>query len=213
METKNLDYNNQPNQVPTPSNGFLSEHRRSMIIVIGVVLIVLLGAVVIVSAIRSRPSQSESPIARVPTPMKELRGEMWIDPVTQRATIGEQVTVQVMIDAHNTEINGSDAIINYDPAYLKLVSVDEPNEPDREFILFDRQDEGQVQITTVKSSATTTTTPQMTIARVTFTALRAGTTVLDFEYRPGSTVGSTIVRARDTENILDRITGSTITIE
>jgi len=214
METKNLNFN-QPNQVSLPhrqagnnTNTFLSEHRRSMIIVIGVVLILILGVIVVVSAIRNRPP-SDSPIARIPTPMKEPRGEMWLDPAANTATSGEQITVQVMIDAHNTEINGSDAIINYDPAYLEVISVDEPNEPDREFILFDRQSDGQLQITTVKSSASNTATPQMTIAVVTFSTLRPGTTTLGFEYRPGSTVGSTIVRARDSENILDKVTGAT----
>ena len=214
METKN-QFSNQPNQMDASvaSNSFLSEHRRSMIIVIGVVLIVILGAIVIISAIQNRASQSSSPIARIPTPMKEPRGEMWFDPETVPARSGEQIIVQIMIDAHNTEINGSDAIVNYDPEFLEVVSVEEPNEPDREFILFSRQDEDQLQITTVKSSASNTKTPQMTIAVITFSSLRPGTTMLDFDYRPASTVGSTIVRARDTENILDKATGSTITIE
>ncbi|MCR4263574.1 MAG: cohesin domain-containing protein [Candidatus Roizmanbacteria bacterium] len=211
-------YNNQINPVnpastPKDSGTFLSEHRRSMLIVIGVVLIVILGGIVLVSVIRNRPPQSSSPIARIPTPVKEPRGEMWFDPTTNTADAGDQITVQIMIDAHNTEINGSDAIVNFDPAFLEVVSVEEPNEPDREFILFSRQSEGQLQITTVKSNATSTTTPQMTVALVTFAALKPGTTMLDFEYRPGSTVGSTIVRARDTENILDKVTGSTIVIK
>lgn len=215
METKN-PYSNQLSQNMQPvqpdNHAFLSEHRRSMLIVIGVVLIVILGVVVVISAIRNRP-QSTSPIARIPTPTREPRGEMWIDPERISATMGEQITLQIMIDAHNTEINGSDAIVNYDPEFLEVVSIDEPNEPDREFILFDRQSEGQLQITTIKSSASNTTTPQMTIAVVTFSTLKPGTTLLDLEYRPGATIGSTIVRARDTENILDRVAGAMITIE
>lgn len=191
----------------------LHQKRISMLIVIGVVLIVILGVFVIRYAISIRPQPSESAIARVPTPTITARSEMWLDPPSTIVPVGRQFTVKVMLDAHNTVISGADALVNFDPQYLDVVSIEKPNEPNSVFEMFGRQTENQIQITSTKLSGDNSRTPQMTLAVITFLTKKIGSTTLTLDFMRGSTAHSTIINARNSENILDVVQGTDVAIQ
>jgi hypothetical protein len=192
------------------------ENKVSLLVAIGIVFIVILGMMVIRQAVIMRSKPSSNLTTTVPSaiapPTVQPRAEMWIDPPEMQIAQGGTITVRVMIDAHNTIINGTDAIVNYDQDYLEVVSIDKPNEPNNEFSLFSRQSDGQLQITRTKQSVSDVPTAQLTIAEVTFRTVKTGTTAVRFDYQKGATNKSTIIEQRSNKNILDKVTGVKIEI-
>lgn len=197
----------------------LNKHRKTVIgfsIMLGVLLIG--SIIVIVSSLSdttppliSLPKKILTSPTPTPTP---IRSQMYMSPLSIDTSVGKQFKATVTIDAKNKIINGVDSVIIFDPLYLKpLIPVKNPETP-KGFDLMRRQVDGnKIIITLVKSKTTTEPTQELPVADVTFQALKKGTTKLVFEYMPGKTVGSTIIQAQGSENILDQVAEMNITIK
>lgn len=155
----------------------------------------------------SLPNRVASP---TPTP---IRSEMYSQPLSIETTVGRQFEVNIVIDAKNTVINGVDSVITYDPAILRVTRVNAaPNESPLA-ILGRTIEEGKVVITTAKTEVDDTPTQELVVATLSIRALKSGTATLMFEHRPNTTTGSTVIKAEGSENILDKVTNTTVIIK
>ena len=146
-----------------------------------------------------------------PTP---IRSEMYTEPLSIETAVGKRFEVNIVIDAKNTIINGVDSVISYDPTMLRVVQVAAPTTQDKTLSLMRRQiEDGNVYITSIKTEVTDIPTQELAIATLSIQALKSGTTTLTFEHAPATTTGSTIIRAQGSENILDKVTNTTIIVK
>ena len=180
-------------------------HKRELFIALGIVVVIVFILTSIISFLLPNRRETYSPIAYVPTPTTVPKRTIWIDPARIETKPFSQFEVRVMLDADNRIINGADAVISYDPSYLKLVSMNKANEPNNQFQLFSRQSIGEVQLTAIKLEQSSSSTAQATIAVLVFQSLKTGSSELTFEFQKGATFGSTIIDANNSENILENV--------
>lgn len=118
--------------------------------------------------------------------------------------VGEEFSVDLLVDAKNEAIHGIDAVINYDPAVLQAVRVEEANER----FIFPRKmlTEGTIIITALTDLNGSLNVGREVLAKIVFRAVSAGQTNLSFDFQKGSTVGSTVIEATKSANILTMVT-------
>lgn len=180
--------------------------------------ILLLGAILYIVAslsndntppLISLPKQAVA--SPTPTP---IRAEMSIQPSAVAVKIGERFTVDIVADAHTTVINGIDSVIMYDPSMVRVIRINPPEKPDPSFSLARKQTEdNKILLSSIKTHYTAVPSQEFTVARIIFQPLKTGETRLSFEHNPGTTTGSTIIKAEGSENILDKVTETTIVIK
>lgn len=142
----------------------------------------------------------------------EIRGLMSFEP--SRISVGKskEFKVRIIIDAKGKIINAVDVVLSFDPLILKPVKIDTQNLSKN--LSFPRKQiqDNKIYITAIKTKKDNAPTNQIILAVITFKALKQGTTVLNFDHFPGKTFGSTIIRAKDSVNILDRVNDARIEI-
>lgn len=168
----------------------------------------------IVYSYATKPPQSNTTSTLVDNNIPVVsRGEMHLDPDTLSVLSDETFTVDVIIDAKGAVINGSDSVITYDPTYIRVLDIQGPSEPTDDFMLMrDLIENDRIILSLLRTNYTDVPTEKMTIATLTLRQLKPGTTTLSIDHMPGTTEGSTIIDAQTSENILDVVSGSTVTL-
>jgi hypothetical protein len=195
---------------------FFQNKKTIKTIIIGLFLFLLAGSFYIFSSFSNKESTPliSVPLKKeMPTPTP-IRAEMYTQPLTVEVTQNKRFDIDVTLDAHNTVINGADSIIEFDPNMLKVVRISPPSGQTVELSLMRHLVEGnKIILTAFKSEVTENPTQEVVIARITLLPIKAGTTTLTFEHFPGTTKGSTIIKTEGSQNILDKVTNTTVIIK
>lgn len=140
-----------------------------------------------------------------------IRASMYLSMDATQGTVNQPFMVDVMLDAKGAIINGADGILLFDPKKVRVDKV--TTDTTTTFLYFPKVDKqkGRVVITAIKQTTDSTPTTVVKLATITFTPIAKGTTTITFEHFPGRTNGSTAIQAKDNTNILDAVTGMTIT--
>ena len=162
-----------------------------------------------IASFRPEPTTSTREIS---TPAR-IRAVMYLSMDEVKATKNKPFTVDVMLDAKGTIINGADSVLTFDPKKVRIDNV--ATSPSPSFLYFPKVDKqkGRVIITAIKQTVDDTPTEVLRLASISVSPIAKGVTTIGFELFPGKTNGSTAIRASDNVNILDTATGMNITIQ
>ena len=162
-----------------------------------------------IASFRPEPTTSTREIS---TPAR-IRAVMYLSMDEVKATKNKPFTVDVMLDAKGTIINGADSVLTFDPKKVRIDNV--ATSPSPSFLYFPKVDKqkGRGIITAIKQTIDDTPTEVLRLASISVSPIAAGVTTIRFEHFPGKTNGSTAIRASDNVNILDTATGMNITIQ
>ena len=140
----------------------------------------------------------------------ETTAKLKLTPATTTVKVGEEFAVEVVVQANNEKIHGIDAVLNYDPAALKPVRVEELSD----LFIFPRKmlTENNVIITALTNLDGNLTIGEEKLVRIVFQALTSGQTSLNFEFQKGATVGSTVIEASKSANILNSVSPAIIAV-
>lgn len=163
----------------------------------------------------NRPTSNS--VSRSIAPTSTPRSIMELSPNSIGVTKNETFTIDITFDAQNNIINGADSVVTFDPQYLSVASIktaDKINPSDTSWLYFAKLDkeQGRVAITMFKKEVDTQPTTVHQVAQLTVKPIKSGTTTVTLEHFIGKTIGSTIIKASDSSNILDKVTGTTVTI-
>lgn len=134
--------------------------------------------------------------------------------VPEKTTVhsGDRFTLRVELKAVESQIDGGDAIILFDPASLEILEVGDGDV----FSLMlrktiDRQS-GRMHITGFRPKAGVETSEWQSFFTIDVRAAKQGTAAMYFDFLPGNTRGSIMVEHGTSKNILDSVSGAEIEI-
>lgn len=139
-----------------------------------------------------------------------------LSPASGTIRVGESVTADVVLTSA-TALSAVDVVVGFDP---ELMSVTDANsdaagtqiETTRVFEQYPLNEVVDGQIMLGAGSLQAVPAGTHVIARVSFTATRAGTANVTFDFENGSTTDSDVFTDIGTEDALARVTGATFTI-
>lgn len=188
----------------------MENHFKEKIITIAAAVVLAVVLVIIVLMMLGRRSV-ENYTRSIEPPSPAYNYKLSLEPKEITATAGGQVKVDLIVSAYGEEINGVDAVINYDKNILEPV---EAVEQSARFIVPRKMfRDDQIIITALRQLDDTKTTRTEVLATIYFNVLKKGRTDLFFEFLPGQTVGSTIIKAQKAENILKETQGASLVVE
>lgn len=142
------------------------------------------------------------------------RAAMRIEPEETTVSSGSTFVVEVHANANGNIINGTDAVVVYDPQYFEAVEVKKSEEtPDSFSLMRNLVEDQKVVGSLIRTQFTDDPSYEIPIVAITFRALTPGTTALTLDHQPGTTKGSTIIQADNSDNILDSTKNATIIIQ
>lgn len=198
--------------------------KRSIFIVLVVVLI--LESLWAVSYIQSAKKTINIPLItdtlknQLP---KEKIASMSLEPSTIETKVNTEFSVKINIDTNKREVNGIDALISYDPAFLTVsdsnnqtAGVQAENGDLFSSLIINSVDplKGKINLTASRlSKAVNPVSGTGTLAALTFIAKKTGSTLLTIVFDPEKTNTSNIVEANTSKNILTTVTNAKIEIK
>jgi len=143
------------------------------------------------------------------------RADMRLLPVSENLTIGQESQFEILINTFDQTINGTDAVILYNPKLIKIIAIQTADSVLNQNFIFPRKqiEDGRIYLTAVRDNLSQQVSGQYTLAKITFRALFAGEAEFNLEFFPGETYGSTIIQSQDSQNILDKVEGFKVKIE
>lgn len=131
------------------------------------------------------------------TPHKKL-AEFRLQADKKSITVGSVFTINIQLDSPD-KLLGADAVITYDPSYLKVTKLEAGSMFANYPRLLDNRDRNRVIVTGVNIEKDQSQ-KGVDFAQIHFTGIKAGSTTISFELDKQK--GSTAIRANDGENIL-----------
>lgn len=211
-------YNPIEPQTEEHVGGFFTKKRSLILIVLALILVIEA-----IWAFRFLSSQGKNPIENITSIVpKENIARLSIEPQSVTTTVGEQFTVSVSADLAGREINGLDAIIQYDPTYLEVVDsnletdgIQVENGDMFDSLLYNNVD-NQAGIISVTASRISPETPPVSVngilSVISFQALKQGNTKIEFVFDPTTTSTSNVTEAKTSENILTTVSNADVIV-
>lgn len=131
-----------------------------------------------------------------------------LSPSTDSISIGDEFDIEIIVDTDGVDVDGVDAVIDYDNTRLSVVSVTEGT-------IFSTYPLNEVSSGTISLSGIDLTTPfngTGTLGTIRFRALQEGTADVEFDFTPGSTTDSNVADSITTDDILDSVTDGSYAI-
>lgn len=132
-------------------------------------------------------------------------GRLYFNPDTGEVSNGSEFTTDIYLDTDGAESGGAGVILNFNPVLIEAVET-EPG------IIFDDyplavidNEAGKVSISGISGSRDQLFTGNDLFARVTWRALKTGTTQIGFEFETGSTTDSNIAVTFGNGDILSEV--------
>lgn len=193
----------------------MKQKKTRILVIAGVALV--LNVLLIYSLLSSKtpptppmlPSKQVSHPRISPTPRPRL-ATFSLSPAKTTVSGNDSLTLTLTL-ATEYELTGADAVLRFDPEFLTVQEV----EAGQTFSLYPRltydNNTGQIIITGINIDLPSS--PNFPdFATITFHAKQHGTTKVQFDFKYGTTSGSTAVRAEDAKNILSHIENAKIVI-
>ena len=142
----------------------------------------------------------------------QAQADLLLSPSNSNVTVGEEITVVVQVDAGAQEIDGIEAYLNFDPAYITVNSLEYNATAELPTLIIsptvDPTGEINVASGLLGGGSVSGTFDYLTIN---LTATAAGTTTIDFAFEQGTSNRKTEV-SRIGQPVLGTATGSVLTI-
>ena len=128
-----------------------------------------------------------------------------LSPYEESISVGQEFKVDIILKT-DQEINGADSIISFDSRLLEVIDI----QPGNLFPFYPRKninlEKDRIEITGVKSKKDGQVfTQPLIFATIVFKGKTPGIAKVDFTFYKGKTIGSTIVKAEGSENILEKV--------
>lgn len=139
-------------------------------------------------------------------PSKPSSPSLTLSPAKGRFKLGQEFSIDIILNAAGQEINAADAVLSFNPQVLQVVEI----KPGQVFPLYPRKnvdlEKNQIQITGVKAKKDGQVfTKPLKFATIIFKGKVPGQAKLNFVFSKGKTTGSTIIKAEGSENILNKV--------
>jgi len=165
-----------------------------------------------------RANRSHLPIPTTPTMESSVaptrlpaRATMQFDQSNVEVQPGRQFQVTIQLTTRHRTLDGADAVVVFDPEYIRPMDVVRAHGLPEQFKLFQfRLEKNRILITTAKTAVSDEPIDSLDIATLTFRTLKPGVSTLLFEHVPGATYASTAIQSGDSMNILDEVVKTTI---
>ena len=150
------------------------------------------------------------------TTSRVYASKMLLEPNSINIAEGDTFNIKIIIDTEGKGVYGASSIINFDPKYLQVLSIDYQN---KVFGIYPAaipgNDEGKIQISGITASVNKPYSGSGTFAIVTFQAIGQGSTNLDFDFTPGQTNDSNATTLENdiVVDTLNKVDGATVSIE
>jgi hypothetical protein len=126
-----------------------------------------------------------------------------LTPTSSMASIGQTVTLDVMLDTKGLAVDGLDIFsLNYDPALVEVVDADSTKagvqitgSPVMQ-VVSNKAEKGKITYSMVVPGGQTYT-GQSKVASIQFKALKAGSANLSFDFTPGATSDTNVASSKD----------------
>lgn len=140
---------------------------------------------------------------------------MRLEPLKTALKTNEVSSFDLTINSYTAKINGTDAVILFDPQLIKITNINSDYSVLNQNFIFPRKQiaEDRIYLTAVRDNLNQETSGKFTLATINFEAISPGVAVFKLEHFPGETYGSTIIQSKDSKNILDKVEGFEVTIE
>lgn len=189
---------------------------------IGVVWGILVILVVISLGIRffqskatpSKIQEIKTVVSVTPVPTLEiLVGSMMFNNVPKKVSLGESFTITADFAAPGKKLDGADAVVLFDPAYLEIEEIADGiyfQEYPRKTI---DPENGIIKVTAYRTEDNNPIRNSITLFSLKVRSLQRGATGLDFDFQKGKTNLSNVVEKGTSRNILGSVKNTKIIIE
>lgn len=125
---------------------------------------------------------------------------------------GDKVNVTVYFEAPGKQLDGADVVLHFDSSVIGATVIS----PGTYFRLMPRKEiddkNGTLYITALDTGTNGPLTGKTSLAVISFTARKAGTTQINFDFTEGGTAKTTLIEHGTSKNILGEAKGITIKI-
>ncbi len=135
----------------------------------------------------------------VPGVLAAEQVSLYLKPSESAVKVGENLTVDIWLQAANEQVNAVQSNLRYDPTLLDFLAVDSAGSA---FSVQAEANGGQGEVKIARGTLGTISGEQF-IAKVTFKPIRNGTVAIDF------TDKSKVIRPKDVKNVLQGTAGGT----
>ena len=146
------------------------------------------------------------------TEVSAKEASLLFSPETVAVNMGEEFTVEVILDTVGEQVGGAGAKITFKNTDLTVIAV----KPGSLFYDYPSaafsNEEGKIIISGVASSMANFFAGQGVFATITFQAKSPGTSLIQFIYQPGSTTDSNIAVTYGSGDILSKVNSTTVTV-
>lgn len=162
----------------------------------------------------SSPKGSKTVVSVTSIPTQEkLIGRMTFNNVPKKVKERESFSLTVDFTAPDKRLDGADAAVSYDPNFLEVEEITQGpyfHEYPRKTI---DHENGKVKVTAFRAKDESPIRNSVTLFYLKVKALKAGETVLSFDYQEGRTNLSNVVEKGTSKNILGSVENARIVIE
>ena len=183
-----------------------------------IVVLALAVAAVVTYVRRPKTAQQSNVITEAPVGTATLK----LVPSKRTLKVGEQVTVDVIVDTANDATTGIDLMLRYDPVLLEPVDADSATTGVQiaAGTLFDFTPNNSVTLATglINFSASQQPTSQPVkasegkVATITFKAKAAGSAKVTFSHTPGASTDTNVVKAGEGRDLLNQVEDLDLTV-
>ena len=198
-------------------NGFFTRKKTIILIVLAIFLVI--ESIWAFNFLSSRSDRENTQIRLIP---EQSIASLTLNPQNVSIGVGEQFTTVVSANLGGREVNGIDAVINYDPQLIEVIDSDiltpgiQIANGDLFSTLLFNEIDVETGTITITASRISPGIPPLTVngilAAITFQALSPGQAEIQFEFDPTTTSTSNVTEAKTSENILTTVSNATITI-
>lgn len=191
-------------------------NKNKLLITVGIIVIVILGAIVMVKKGSFIGMGGNKPTQSPENSMKK-GGKMYLASISGSHTfpVNEEFSLDLRIDTNSQEVGGYDAVMFYDSNLLEFVKV-ENLVPDFELFTNESQVPGETSTTRLTITGIMQLEKQKPfafnqepVAHIVFRAKKAGSSTIKFDFTQGETSDSNLVLI-NTDEILSEVTNFTI---
>ncbi len=183
-----------------------------------IVILAVIVAAIVVYIRRPKAAQRSNVITEAPVGTASMK----LVPSKRTLKVGEQVSVDVVVDTAGDATTGIDVVLRYDPVLLEPVDADAATTGVQIAAgkLFDFVPNNMVTLATglinFSASQQPTSQPVQTkdgkVATVTFKAKAAGSADVAFSHTPGASTDTNVVKAGEGRDLLNKVEDLELTI-
>lgn len=190
---------------------------RKTLVTLGIIAIAVIGGVIAANLAKDTTEKATT-YADVPVGSASLV----LSPATKSVKVGDEITLDVVLNTGSDKTTGSDLSLRYDPALLEVLDNDSQvaGVQITAGTLFDFVPQNTVTLATglIEFSAAQQPTSQAVVAAdgklatITFKAKAAGTANVRFDFTAGSTSDTNVIQPSDGRDLLNTVEDAQIKI-